>query len=275
MTWERFRELYETEELPSKRPETQDKVHTVFDSLERLAKPKRLCDLNERLLSRYAAALRENGLQASTVKGYLAYLASALSWAKDQKLVAEMPTIRMPKVPKKRRADIRTVTAEEFERLIEKAPSAQWAALIATAWYAGLRRGELFDLTWNDQAAPHIDFARNRINLPAEYTKAVEDQWVPLHPQLAQILQALPRAGRRIFSIVKHKDTITGRFEKIAKQAGLKLTPHDLRRSFGSRYASVVQAPVLQRLMRHANIATTMEFYTNVESVLQDAIGRA
>ena len=54
--------------------------------------------------------------------------------------------------------------------------------------------------------------------------------------------------------------------------AGVRCTLHDLRRSFGSRYAVQVTAPVLQRLMRHASIQTTMAFYTNVEGALDEAI---
>jgi integrase len=55
----------------------------------------------------------------------------------------------------------------------------------------------------------------------------------------------------------------------------VRISLHDLRRSFGSRYAAVVPAPVLQRLMRHADIKTTLAFYTNVDDVLEDAILKA
>jgi len=38
---------------------------------------------------------------------------------------------------------------------------------------------------------------------------------------------------------------------------------HDLRRSFGTNLAKHVEAAVLQRLMRHRNIATTLTFYVD------------
>jgi hypothetical protein len=60
--------------------------------------------------------------------------------------------------------------------------------------------------------------------------------------------------------------------QRLARRAGLKITLHDLRRSFGCRYAAVVPAQVLQRLMRHADIKTTLEFYTDLDNVLDDAI---
>lgn len=68
---------------------------------------------------------------------------------------------------------------------------------------------------------------------------------------------------------------VSRKFTKLAKQAGLKITLHDLRWSFGSRYAPHVQAPVLQRLMRHADIKTTLAFYTNLDDVLDEAILKA
>jgi hypothetical protein len=37
----------------------------------------------------------------------------------------------------------------------------------------------------------------------------------------------------------------------------------------------VVPAPVPQRLMRHADIKTTLAFYTNVDDVLDEAIRKA
>ena len=43
-------------------------------------------------------------------------------------------------------------------------------------------------------------------------------------------------------------------------------TAHDLRRAFGTRWATHVAPAVLQRLLRHASIDTTMRFYVNIEA---------
>ena len=44
------------------------------------------------------------------------------------------------------------------------------------------------------------------------------------------------------------------------------LRPHDLRRSFGSRWADKVKPHILQQLMRHENIKTTMDYYVQSEA---------
>ena len=47
---------------------------------------------------------------------------------------------------------------------------------------------------------------------------------------------------------------------------------HALRRGFGCRYAGKVSAHVLQRLMRHASIKTTMDYYANVDAAVEEAV---
>ncbi|HEX5272519.1 MAG TPA: tyrosine-type recombinase/integrase, partial [Gemmataceae bacterium] len=59
---------------------------------------------------------------------------------------------------------------------------------------------------------------------------------------------------------------------RLAKKAGVRLTMHSLRKGFGCRYAGKVPAQVLQRLMRHANIQTTMAFYANVDEAVMNAV---
>jgi integrase len=155
-----------------------------------------------------------------------------------------------------------------------KTTDAHWRAYIATAWYSGMRRNEMLDLTWESTERPRVSFSDKRILIPAAYNKSGEDQWIPLHPELAGILVALPNKTGFVFPF-RNPDEVSKKFTKLAKSLGLKITLHDLRRSFGSRYASVVPAPVLQRLMRHASITTTLNFYTNVDDGLADAILKA
>src|SRR5262249_49972422 len=179
----------------------------------------------------------------------------------------------MPKLPKKKH--IRKIVAEEFERLMEKAPMPHWHAFIATAWYTGMRRNEMLDLTWDNQDMPRVDLAENRVWIPAAYNKSDEDQWVPLHPQRSGILKRLSESHGFLLPFRPTPHNVSRKFSRLAKKVGLKITLHGIRRSFGSRYAAVVPAPVLQRLMRQADIKTTRAFYTNVDDALDQAILKA
>lgn len=274
MTWENFRLIYMEEKLDGAREATRLKAEGVFDSFEKFANPKTIGKITERVLSRYSVRLRERPCSPATIHGHLAYLRAALRWAADQKLIQAAPKIAMPKLSKKK--TIRKIVAEQFERLLEKAPSDLWRAYMATAWYTGMRRNEMLDLSWDDKDLPTFDFRDNKVRIPAAYNKSDEDQWIPLHPELKEIVEALPgdRKGK-IFPFHGVPREVSRKFTKLARSAGLKITLHDLRRSFGSRYAAVVPAAVLQRLMRHADIKTTLTYYTDVDDALDEAILKA
>jgi integrase len=215
-------------------------------------------------------------MMASTVKVRLQFLHTALTWAVQQNMLAKVPRFPSVKVPKK---DPQPVAVEAFERLLAKAPDAQLRVYLLCGWLAGLRLQEAMALEREpSEKAPYLDLARNRIILPAEFVKAVKDQWVPLDPVLRQALEDLPRHGKKVFCFEDRKGTPLTRsgvsqiVRTLARQAGVKLTMKALRRGFGCRYAGRVSAHVLQRLMRHANIKTTLDYYANIDNAVEQAV---
>jgi integrase len=281
MSWERFREVFEEEYLPGLRPDTQAVYGNVFNLFERLCNPKQLRSISERTISAFAAGLRKTrgrgseGMQHMTVKVRLQFLHTALAWAVKQKLLPACPGFPVVRVPKKKP---QPVPVESFERLLAKADDPQLRALLLCAWLAGLRRKEAMALEWEEtDKAPWVDLGRERIWLPAGFVKGVEDQWVALDPELRAALLALPRHGRKVFCFDGKRGALTktglsDRVSALAKRAGVKLSIKALRRGFGCRYAGKVPAQVLQKLMRHANIKTTMDYYANVDEAAEEAI---
>ena len=69
-------------------------------------------------------------------------------------------------------------------------------------------------------------------------------------------------------------DTVGRIVSRIGKQAGVVIdrardqfaTAHDFRRSFGTRWSKKVRPATLQKLMRHADIKTTMDYYVDQEA---------
>ena len=107
---------------------------------------------------------------------------------------------------------------------------------------------------------------------------------LPITPDFAEYLLATPEAERHgpIFRPLMPRGIVrrplAGRMVALigelarvvvhtaAKTGEVKFaSAHDLRRSFGTRWAKRVKTPVLMRLMRHENIATTMTFYVDLE----------
>jgi integrase len=285
MSWERFRELFEAEFVASRRDNTRRNYRVTLDLFEQVCAPKSLRSVNERTVSAFAAGLRKlpgyggGTMQESSIKVRLQFLHTALQWAADQKLIPECPRFPSVKPPKKKP---QPVPAESFERLLTKAPDAHMRTFLLCGWLAGLRLNEALALEWEAaERAPYLDPARDRIVFPAEIVKAAEDQWVPLDPELWQALDALPRSGRTVFrfdAIDGRGDrrltdiTVCKRVRQLAAAAGVKLTYKSLRRGFGCRYAGKVPAQVLQRLMRHASIRVTMDYYANVDDAAMEAV---
>jgi hypothetical protein len=50
------------------------------------------------------------------------------------------------------------------------------------------------------------------------------------------------------------------------KADGKFASAHDLRRAFGTRWAKRVMPAILQRLMRHSAIQTTMSYYVDLDA---------
>jgi integrase len=65
---------------------------------------------------------------------------------------------------------------------------------------------------------------------------------------------------------------VSQRVRYLAKRAGVRLSMKTLRQGFGSHYAARVPAQVLQKLMRHASLKTTMTYYANVDDAVMEAV---
>jgi integrase len=59
---------------------------------------------------------------------------------------------------------------------------------------------------------------------------------------------------------------LTGQTKLVDKEVVKYASAHDLRRSFGTRWAKELKPAVLQKLMRHANIGTTTRYYIDLDS---------
>jgi integrase len=114
--------------------------------------------------------------------------------------------------------------------------------------------------------------------LPAEFAKADQHQWVPIATDLREVLEALPREGPHVFALLGARgkrlglSAVCDKVNRLARKAGVKLSLHPLRRGSGCRYAGKAPAQVLQRLLRHSSISTTMHDYANVDDAVMEAV---
>lgn len=292
LTWQAFWDLYEDERLSRLAPMTAKKSRTVRSSLVEILAPQRITDLTTARLSFYQSQLRKRGCTEQTIAGYIAHIRSALTWAFKMELIPAVPKFDRPDRTKGSRSKGRSISGEEFERMIamvEKVvgPSAapSFKNYLHGLWWSGLRLGESLELYWDrdDRLCVDLSGKRPMLRIPAQLEKGHRDRVLPVAPEFASFLATTPVEARtgRVFKLTRRchegerltNDRVGRLVSQIGEKAMVKVwthpisgktkyaTAHDLRRSFGFRWSSRVMPAVLQQMMRHENIQTTMEYY--------------
>lgn len=289
MRWQEFRAFFFEEYVAIKnlRGKTGEKYECVFDVFDSVCKPRKIIDVDTKVVNRFVKGMRERkvpggkiGLSPWTQRNYLVALKTAMEWALDRKVIIRCPTFPTIKVPKRRPQPI---AEADFHKLLAAAPDDTWRAYMLFGWYEGMRLAEVLLMRWerNDEA-PWLDLAGGRINLPAEFSKNGQDDWMPLHPVVTEAMAAVPRTDQRVFPFRSRKggdyltrNGMSNRIILIARRAGVKLSMHRLRKGFGCRVAQQLgkgNAPMLHRLMRHSSMQITMDYYSSVDDVLGDVM---
>lgn len=292
-TWPDFRDRYETQVLPGLASGTEHKTVAIFGWVERELKPNRLQELTTARISHLQARMRTAGLSEHTIKSHCAHLGAALRWAVSVGLLAKAPQINATKRAKASSCmKGRPLAAQEFTSMLGKLPAVvgeaaaeSWRHYLWGMWWSGLRLTESMELYWDRDDKLCVDLSGRfpMLRIPAALHKSNQTQLLPVAPEFAEFLLRTPpheRTGPVFNPLAKRpgapriKAQRVGEIvRKVGKAAGVKVatdshgkpkyaSAHDLRRSFGERWATRVMPPVLQQLMRHEDVETTLRYYT-------------
>lgn len=286
--WTDFRNRFEAEHLAQLAFRTRGGYSTALTHFENLVgKPMDLMAINASVVSRFASLMRAEKIGEQSIATYLTHLRAALRWAASIGMIPYAPTIKLPKLGKRKLNRGRPLTAKEFQAMVDAVPgvvgkefAAEWVRALRGAWLCGLRLGEVFRLSW-DSAPARVDLDSGRfprIIWFIEGQKARRDDVVPMTPDFADFLRETPAASRkgRVFNPKLATRRVTSRYagkvisaigvaaQVLVNEKGKHASAHDLRRSFGTRWAMKVRPVTLQALMRHASIETTLKFYVDL-----------
>jgi len=291
LTWADFRRRYEDEKLTTLAEKTRWTATIAMRHLERVLDPDKLAKLTTANLSRFQSKLRAEGMTDTTIAKNLRHIRAALSWGKSMGMLATVPEMHSPKRQKgAKMMKGRAVSGEEFDRMIAAVPKVRptdapaWERLLHGLWLSGLRISEAVALDWDDGPfSVDLTGKHPRFRIEAEGQKSGRNELLPMTPDFAQWLTQTPAAARvgRVFKLARERGgepmgpgkvgymvSEIGRTALVLvdKATDKFASAHDLRRSFGTRWASKVMPAVLRRLMRHAAIATTMAYYVDLDA---------
>jgi len=295
--WATFCRRYEKEKLAGLAVKTQRLWATARKSLEKFRKPAYLEDVTTDFLSRYAAKLRSDDLSAASIGAYLRQLRAGLRWGSKVFPAYRPPVIEIPKVLSPMKG--RPLAAEEFERMLAKTSkvvgqenAGSWRRLLRGLWLSGFRLGEALRLWWDRPGSLslcQIDSREAKVLIPAAEEKGRKNRQLPIAPDFAIWLSKVPAERRRglVFRprlgvrTVRTIEEVSKTISAIGEKAKIKVkesgehvkfaSAHDLRRSFAQRWARKLRPIDLMRLMRHADIQTTMKYYVGEDA---DRLGK-
>jgi integrase len=234
----------------------------------------RLADVQHRDVQRIADDLLSAGRDPSTIRNALMPLRVIFRRAVEDGDLAVNPCahLRLPAVRGRRE---RIASPEEARRLLAALPERD-RPMWATALYAGLRRGELMALRWED-----VDLAAGVIRVERSYD---DKGRVEIEPKSRAGRRAVPIVGALLDILVAYKanqdrdrglafgssaetpfvpSNLWRRAQRAWKRTGLDpIGLHEARHTFASvLIAAGVNAKAITSYMGHASIQTTYDLY--------------
>ena len=229
----------------------------------------KLSDVRRAHLQTLANRLVGDGLDASTVRNALMPVRVLFRHALALDLVSLNPTAGLALPAVEGRRD-RIASPAEAKALLAALDDVRDRALWATAFYAGLRCGELMALRWGD-----VDFAAGVIRVDRAYDPKAREfvspkskagvRRVPIPTVLKQYLVAIRRASGLVFGGDAPFDywRTVERVKRAWRDAGLEpVGLHEARHTYASlMIAAGVNAKALATFMGHASITVTLDRY--------------
>ncbi len=202
----------------------------------------------------FKRACLARGTAPITVNGYLRHIKSALRWAHEEEYLDKLPIIKMYR---KQEEKPRVLSPHEIKKLLRASfkYDKDLGRRFFVHCYTGARRRELANLKWQD-----IDWQSGKIQLRGKGNKT---RTVPLLAQVEKILLPVKKDIGPVFKDL-HVDTISHRFETVARTCGITARLHDLRHTCATYLMkSGVDLPTVQAILGHAAISTT-QIYAKV-----------
>lgn len=236
---------------------------------------KLLSKITPTVIVKYKTHLIQEGKKPSTVNKYRSTLIKMFNIAIENGLIKTNPCCMWKKMIED---NIKTVywTKEETKLFYQNSP--RWLSdLVYLALATGLRKTNirLFEKEW-------IDFDRKVIQVPKTQNKGRKFIQIPLTDSLCEFLQKKSEESineKYLFvNSVRNKPHSDKKIDTTFREVCVKCNIsnigfHGLRHTFGTRLGeNGVDVVVIQELLAHTTVATTLRYRHTTESKLKEAM---
>jgi len=208
-----------------------------------------------------------------TVKYVLSLLIRLVNYGRKKKRITGLRfEIEMPRVQNEKTEDLTPEQLKSLLEAIEEDTNIQAAHILKLALYTGMRRGEMFNLMWDD-----INWEREYILI--RNPKGGVDSKIPLNDSARKLLESHPRTNSHYIFPGRggnKRTDIIKQVNRIKERAGLPKNfraLHGLRHVYASMLASSgkVDMYTLQKLLTHKSPKMTQRYAHLRDETLKNA----
>ena len=224
------------------------------------------------------------GLSPKTVRNIHQIISSAMSLAKEQKLISTNPADGCA-LPKLEHREMKTLPMEQLQSFLREARDSGVFELYYLELATGLRRGELLGLKWED-----IDLERGDLRVRRQIAR-INGEVVEAPLKTKNAYRTLPLAEDTVSILLEQKekvgsnpwvfpsptggpispDSVLHMLHRVLKRAGLpRVRFHDLRHTFATlALQNGVDVKTVSGMLGHFSAGFTLDTYAHVTTASQ------
>lgn len=259
------------------------------------------------MLQKYYNDKINDGYNSKTVRSISIVISSALNMAVKLRIMSENPN-RYTSIPKKKKYEAAVLSAEEVRRIVSEAKGEELYPIVVTTVYTGMRKGEVMGLKWEnvDFQERKIYIKNSLCKIEGDQTdekghrharyeilEPKTEKSIRMVPMLDEVYEALRmQKARQDSDKQKYQEIYVDQGFVFADRTGNHLPQrsfmekyhaflqkygitdirfHDLRHTFATLLIeSDISMKVVQELLGHSTITTSMDIYTHVSDAKKE-----
>ena len=220
-------------------------------------------DITSQDVRRFLASVAKRGVSSATVHAHARAIRAFVRFAHAEGYLANIFKVDMPKVHVRR---MEVLTPAEIKKVLTVC-NFRDKAIVLVLIDSGLRRAELWDLTWDD-----VDIKTGSILVRNGKGGKARTAVIGVKARRALLKWRMkaPDDNGRIFNLTG--SGLASAMERISKSSGVKIGCHKCRRSFATMaLRSGINLIALQRLLGHSTLDMVRVYIAQVDEDLLQA----